>query len=40
VVLDIYERTFAAFGPADRRWRIEHAQHLHPDDVPRLPTSE
>ena len=20
----------------DRRWRIEHAQHLHPDDIPRF----
>ena len=36
VVLDIYERTFAAHGGDDRRWRIEHAQHLHPDDVPRF----
>jgi hypothetical protein len=36
VVLDIYERTFERFGADDRRWRIEHAQHLHPDDVPRF----
>ncbi|HUF75728.1 MAG TPA: amidohydrolase [Longimicrobiales bacterium] len=36
VVLDIYERTFAAHGDEDRRWRIEHAQHLHPSDVPRF----
>ncbi len=35
-VLDVYERAFAGRGPADRRWRIEHAQHLHPDDVPRF----
>jgi len=21
---------------AERRWRIEHAQHLHPDDIPRF----
>lgn len=35
--LDLYERTFAAHaGEADRRWRIEHAQHLHPDDIPRF----
>lgn len=36
-VLDIYERTFAAHpGKTDLRWRIEHAQHVHPDDVPRF----
>ena len=36
-VLNIYERTFGDKG--DRkglRWRIEHAQHLHPDDVERF----
>lgn len=36
VVLDIYERTFEEFGGDGRRWRIEHAQHVHPDDVPRF----
>lgn len=37
VVLDIYERTFEdrADG-AGLRWRIEHAQHMHPDDVQRF----
>jgi predicted amidohydrolase YtcJ len=36
-VLDIYEQAFAKHPAAtDRRWRIEHAQHLHPDDVPRF----
>ncbi|GIV58828.1 MAG: amidohydrolase [Rhodothermaceae bacterium] len=36
-VLDLYERTFAAHPEAtDLRWRIEHAQHLHPDDIPRF----
>lgn len=36
-VLDIYEETFAAHpDKTDRRWRIEHAQHLHPDDIPRF----
>ncbi len=36
-VLDIYEEVFEANGrPADLRWRIEHAQHLHPDDVGRF----
>ena len=35
-VLDIYERTFGEGGGADLRWRIEHAQHVHPDDVKRF----
>ncbi len=36
-VLDIYERTFAASTDgSDLRWRIEHAQHIHPDDVGRF----
>jgi predicted amidohydrolase YtcJ len=36
-VLDIYEQAFAEC-PCDesRRWRIEHAQHLHPADIPRF----
>jgi predicted amidohydrolase YtcJ len=35
--LDAYERAFARHGGGrDRRWRIEHAQHLHPADVPRF----
>lgn len=37
-VLDIYESVFDSAGveSADLRWRIEHAQHMHPDDVPRF----
>lgn len=36
-VLDVYERAFAANpDKSDLRWRIEHAQHLHPDDIPRF----
>ncbi len=37
-VLDIYERTFEAHPELaeDARFRIEHSQHLHPDDVPRF----
>src|SRR5690606_32023657 len=36
-VLDIYERTFAAHPDmTEPRWRIEHAQHLHPDDIRRF----
>ncbi|MGK0156088.1 MAG: putative amidohydrolase YtcJ, partial [Neolewinella sp.] len=36
-VLDVYEKVWAnqPSGPA-LRWRIEHAQHLHPDDIPRF----
>ena len=36
LVLDIFERTAAANGPRDRRWRIEHAQHLRPADIARF----
>jgi len=41
VMLDLYEQTFHAVPPAERtvaepRWRIEHAQVLHPDDLPRF----
>jgi predicted amidohydrolase YtcJ len=36
-VLDIYETAFESVGgPADRRWRIEHAQHIDPADLPRF----
>ncbi len=37
-VLDIYESVFDSAGldGADLRWRIEHAQHMHPEDVPRF----
>ncbi len=35
--LDIFEEAFATSpGNDDRRWRIEHSQHLHPDDIPRF----
>ena len=35
--LDIMEATFADFGGiSDRRWRIEHSQHIHPDDIGRF----
>ena len=36
VILDIMERVIADGGPRDRRWRIEHAQHLIPEDIPRF----
>jgi predicted amidohydrolase YtcJ len=36
-ILDLYEATFKKHpGKCDLRWRVEHAQHLHPDDVPRF----
>lgn len=36
-ILDLYERVQRRYPEArDLRWRIEHAQHLHPDDVPRF----
>lgn len=35
--LNLMEATFKAHpGKRDWRWRIEHAQHLHPDDIPRF----
>ena len=36
-VLDIYEKQFRLHpSGVPRRWRIEHAQHLHPDDIARF----
>ncbi|HEY2472227.1 MAG TPA: amidohydrolase [Terracidiphilus sp.] len=35
-ILDLYARLEKDNGPADRRPRIEHAQHLHPADYPRF----
>lgn len=34
--LDVYERVAAKNGPRDRRFRIEHAQHIAPEDLPRF----
>ncbi len=35
--LDIFEGAFEAHpDKKDLRWRIEHSQHLHPDDIPRF----
>ncbi|MDY7230111.1 amidohydrolase [Hyalangium rubrum] len=34
--LDIFQRVAAENGPRDRRFRIEHAQHIAPEDVPRF----
>jgi predicted amidohydrolase YtcJ len=35
-VLDAYETVLGADAERDHRWRVEHAQVLHPDDVPRF----
>jgi predicted amidohydrolase YtcJ len=36
-VLDIYEQAFKAHpDKKDVRWRVEHAQHLNPADIPRF----
>jgi predicted amidohydrolase YtcJ len=35
-ILDMFERLEKENGPADRRLRIEHAQHLSPVDIPRF----
>jgi predicted amidohydrolase YtcJ len=36
VLFDLYEAAFRAHpGRTDRRWRIEHAQVIHPADMPR-----
>lgn len=35
--LDVFEQAFKANpGTRDVRWRVEHAQHLHPSDIPRF----
>lgn len=35
--LNIYEQIFSEHPEdTDLRWRIEHAQHLHPEDIPRF----
>ena len=35
-ILDLYARLEKDNGPADRRPRIEHVQHMHPADYPRF----
>jgi predicted amidohydrolase YtcJ len=35
-ILDMFERLEKEDGPADRRLRIEHAQHVSPVDIPRF----
>jgi predicted amidohydrolase YtcJ len=35
-LLDIYERVRGENGARNRRFRVEHAQHLAPEDIPRF----
>jgi predicted amidohydrolase YtcJ len=35
-MLGVYERVAREHGPRDRRFRVEHAQHLAAEDVPRF----
>ncbi len=35
-ILSIFEQVAAQNAPRDRRFRIEHAQHLRPQDIPRF----
>jgi predicted amidohydrolase YtcJ len=35
-VINIFENQIKANPTKDWRWRIEHAQHLHPEDIPRF----
>jgi predicted amidohydrolase YtcJ len=35
-ILDVFERVSRRNGPRDRRFRIEHAQHLRPSDIARF----
>jgi predicted amidohydrolase YtcJ len=35
-LLNIYERVIKENGEKDRRFRIEHAQHIHPKDIARF----
>ena len=36
IILAIYDSVARAHGARDRRFRVEHAQHLRPDDIPRF----
>src|SRR2546429_2789962 len=36
MILSIYDSVARAHGARDRRFRVEHAQHLRPEDIPRF----
>ncbi len=38
ILLAIFDSVARAHGPRDRRFRVEHAQHLRPEDIPRFGT--
>ena len=38
LILDIFERVARENGARDRRFRVEHAQHIAPADIPRFAT--
>ena len=40
LLFDIFERVAQANGPRDRRFRVEHAQHLRPEDISRIARQE
>jgi predicted amidohydrolase YtcJ len=35
-VIDIYANQIQTDSSRDHRWRVEHAQHVHPDEIPRF----
>lgn len=35
-MLDLFETFYKKAGDRKLRWRVEHVQHLHPDDIPRF----
>lgn len=35
-LLDVFDSVARAHGPRDRRFRVEHAQHLRPEEIPRF----
>lgn len=35
-VIDIYASQIQAGPSKDHRWRVEHAQHVHPEEIPRF----
>ena len=39
-LLDIFEEVSEQNGQRDRRLRMEHAQHIHPDDLPRFASQD
>ena len=36
IILSIYDSVARGHGARDRRFRVEHAQHLRPEDIPRF----